>query len=423
MSKNHFNRVIGRFGVAALAINGLIGAGIFALPAAAADIAGLFSPWMFVLCSLLMATIIICFAQLSTGFDDNGGPVAYTEKAFGHQVAFQTTWLLYVGRLTALAANTNALLFYLSQFIPVISEPIYKQIVMIIILCLLGGVNIVSAVRAMRFIQAITLLKLISLLIFIVFGFSYLTNDIFFIEYVNDVKDFDGALLLLIYAYIGFEGAVVPAGETKNPKQKIAIALIGTLLATSVLYFFIQWTSISVLPELSATNTPMSDVAQVTMGEFGVLLMTLSAVFSISGNLTVVIFTASRMTQSLASLGQLPKWFAKTHEQHQSPINSTYFLVIVAGLLAITGSFVWLAIISSLARLIGFMISIGALIKLKKEYQEQGLWFLPFGSAIPLLSMLICLWLATQASINSWLMTLLFMVFGYALFQWNKRVK
>ena len=422
MSENQLTRVIGKLGVAALAINGLIGAGIFALPSAAADIAGQFSPWMFLLCSVLMATILLCFAQLSAGFDDNGGPVAYTEKAFGHQVSFQTTWLLYVGRVTALAANANALVFYLSQFMPILSTPLYKGIAIVFILLLLGGINIVSAVKAMRFINAITLIKIVPLLLFIAFGLPYLTSDIFNLSAFNDVKDIDGALLLLVYAYIGFEGAVVPAGETKNPKKQIAIALIGTLLATSVIYFFIQWVSISALGDLSNTKTPMSDVANITMGQAGLILMTLAAVFSISGNLTVVIFTASRMTQSLSKLGQLPKWFEKSHPVQNSPTNSTYFLVFLAGVLAVTGNFVWLAIISSLARLIGFMISIAALFKLKKQFEENGHWFLPFGSLIPVVSLGVCIWLSAQASQNSWLMTGLFVVLGFALFHWNKRV-
>lgn len=423
MKGNQMKRVIGRIGIAALAINGLIGAGIFALPSAAADIAGLFSPWMFVLCSLLMATILLCFAQLSAGFDESGGPVAYTEKAFGAQIAFQTTWLLYVGRLTALAANTNALVFYLGQVFPVINQSVFHEITILVVLCILAGVNIVSAVKAMKFINAITLIKLVPILIFIVVGVPYLSEEIFDFGHIEQVKDFDGALLLLIYAYIGFEGAVVPAGETKNPKQKIASALIATLLATSVLYFFIQWVSISVMPELTATKTPMSDVAYVTLGQLGVVLMTVSAIFSISGNLTVVVFTASRMTQSLADLGQLPQWFAQQHPAYKSPVNSTMFLVVVAGTLAVTGGFVWLAIISSLARLLGFAISILALLKLRKSYQENNAWFLPFGAVVPVTAIVICGWLSLQANSNSWLMTIVFIFFGFALFQWRKRVK
>ncbi|QOL24786.1 amino acid permease [Thalassotalea sp. LPB0316] len=423
MSENKFKRVIGRLGVAALAINGLIGAGIFALPSAAAGIAGLFSPWMFLLCSLLMATILLCFAQLSAGFDDNGGPVAYTERAFGHQLAFQTTWLLYIGRVTALAANANALVFYLSQFFVMFAEPLYKGIAIVFILCSLGGVNIFNAAKAMRIIHAITLIKLAPLLLFIGFGIPYLTAEIFDLATIEQVTDFDGALLLLIYAYIGFEGAVVPAGETKNPKQQIAKALIATLLATSVLYFFIQWVSVSAITELSASKTPMSDVAYITMGQAGLVIMTLAAIFSISGNLTVVIFTASRMTQSLAQLGQLPTWFAKSHDVENSPIHSTYFLVVLAGGLALTGSFVWLAIISSLARLIGFVISIAALIKLHDDFKQAGHWFLPAGKILPLVSLLVCGWLSIQASVTSWLMTGLFMLLGFALFHWNKRVQ
>ncbi|MFD2166518.1 APC family permease [Thalassotalea euphylliae] len=421
MSENNLSRAIGKLGIAALAINGLIGAGIFALPASAAALSGSWSPWAFIVCALLMSLVILSFAQLSRGFDETGGPVAYTQKAFGNHVAFQTTWLLYVGRLTALAANTNALLLYISFFLPEIKEGLWHAISSLFVLTLLLLINLRNVGQAMSVIQGITILKLLPLIAFILVGMSFWDNDIVFAFNSEDLGQFDVSLLLIVYAFIGFEGALVPAGESENPKKNIGYALITTLVVTAVMYFLIQSISLSVLPDLSDSTTPLADAATVMVGSVGAVIITIAAIVSIWGNLTTVVFTAPRMTYALAKEQNLPKWFGELSETHHVPQNAISFLVIVAAVLAVTGSFVWLAIISSLARLIGYFISIAALIKLRPEYVQQNVWFLPFGILVPCSALAVCLWLAFQASASVWMFTLLFAGVGSAMFIVTKR--
>ncbi|NMP31394.1 APC family permease [Thalassotalea sp. M1531] len=423
MSQSKLKRVIGKFGIAALAINGLIGAGIFALPAGAAAQTGNFSPWAFLICAVLMLLIVLCFAQLAMGFDHTGGPVAYAKRAFGDHIAFQTTWLLYIGRLTALAANTNAIVLYLSFFYDGFAQGFLHSFSIIFVLITLLWLNLRNAAQTMSIINIITAIKLLPLVLFVLLGFTYIDLDKVVAFNLDEVENLSGALLLLVYAYIGFEGAVIPAGESKEPKKMIAKALISTLLITAILYFCIQVVSISVLDNVAISSAPLADSAQVMVGSIGAAIIGIAAIVSISGNLSAIVFTAPRMTFALARQGNLPKWFASISEKTKTPQNSIIFLVVFAMILALTGSFIWLAIISSLARLIGYFITISALVKLKKELiQSQTQWILPLGLLIPLLALCVCLWLASAASWQSWLTTMAFCCCGSGLF-WLTRPK
>ncbi|MGD2130938.1 MAG: amino acid permease, partial [Lysobacterales bacterium] len=109
-------REISQLGFGAIALNGTIGAGIFALPAIAVDLAGWFSPWIYVLCGLLIMLIVLVFARVASYFEDTGGPVVYATRAFGPFVGFQAGWLLTLSRAAAFAANTHLLVTYAGWF-------------------------------------------------------------------------------------------------------------------------------------------------------------------------------------------------------------------------------------------------------------------------------------------------------------------
>lgn len=409
-------RTIDKLGIGVLAINGLIGAGIFALPAGAASLSGSLSPWLFLLCALLMLFVILSFAQLSTGFDQTGGPVLYAKQEFGEHASFQTTWLLYVGRLTALAANSNALVLYLGFLYPPLSEGPLRVICIVAILGFLTLINLYGVTRTMQILKTITLLKLIPLFLFVVLGLSYLEPKQLITFDVPEVFSVEASLLLIVYAFIGFEGALVPAGESKNPTKNIARALISTLAVTALLYFFIQHIALALVPNLSQSEAPLADAAEVFAGSSAGIIIMFAAVISIAGNLSTVIFTAPRMTYALAEQGALPSWFATLSSKSQVPKNAILFLVITAAILATTGTFIWLAIVSSLARLIGYFIAIAALVKIKATLVQEHKWMLPLGLLIPVLALCICAWLALQASALSWGMTLGFMSLGSMLY-------
>lgn len=421
--REQLRREISRSGLAALAINGLIGAGIFALPAAVIQQAGAFSPAVFAICGVLMLTVVLSFAQAASYFRGTGGPVLYAKTAFGSFVGFQTGWLLYIGRVTALAANSNALVDYGGLLWDGLAQGFGRALGILVCFVFFTTVNTVGVRRAMAATNLLTILKLLPLLLFIALGFSYIKPHEIVGATPLPLGSLAGTLLLVVYAFVGFEGAVVPAGESKNPRLDIPRALLLTLGFTWVLYVIIQTICVSVLPEGTATKTPVAEVARLIVGAPGAWIMTLAAFLSIAGNISSIMVTAPRMTYAMARDKTLPAWFGKVHQSHQTPATSIIFLGVVGLGLALTGTFVWLAIMSSLARLIGYGVCIAALPKLKKEFAAGATAFhLPGGLVIPAIALLLCVWLAAQADARSWGMTAAFMLAGTALYLGTRKI-
>jgi len=109
-------RGIRRWDLVAITINGIIGAGIFGLPSKVYGLISTYSLIAFVACALVVALIILCFAEVSSRFDETGGPYLYAREAFQPAVAFEIGWLIWLARITAFAANCNLLINYLSFF-------------------------------------------------------------------------------------------------------------------------------------------------------------------------------------------------------------------------------------------------------------------------------------------------------------------
>ena len=410
-------RQLSKSALAAIALNGLIGAGIFALPAVAANQLSFFSPWMFLLCALLMFPIIASFALLAKQFDQTGGPILYATQAFNPFIGFQTGWLLYVGRMTALAANGHAIALYLSLFFPQLADSSVAGPFVCLVILLLAGLNIIGVKNAMNSMLLITALKLLPILLLVGFGVTYIQVPELLTARAPELTEWPGALLLLIYAFIGFEGAVVPAGEAKSPKQDLPKALLMTLAFSAVLYFLIQAVVVSVLSAPFDTKMPLADAAQTISSDIGLTggaeLMLIAAAISIFGNLLALMLAAPRMTYAMAEQRQMPTWFSHLNERYKTPVNSIIFLSATAMVLALTGGFVWLAIFSSLARLIGYLICILALPKLHQKTKISSSWQVWLCSST---ASAACLWLITQANVKSWLFLLSFIFIGSLLY-------
>ncbi len=421
----NLKRDITRIGLTALVLNGVIGAGIFALPSSVAELTGALSPLMFVICGVLILPVVISFGQAASYFRNTGGPVLYAGTAFGPFVGFQAGWLLYLGRMTAFAANSNALVNYAGFFWTGVQDGVGRIVALAICFLALTTVNLMGVKKGISAINLLTVLKLVPLLLFIGFGFVYIAPEKFMALSGSGFDRFAESLLLVVYAYVGFEGAVIPAGECRNPRKDIPTALIKTILITGVLYVLIQTVCISVLPDLGQTKTPIADVAKVMFGSIGAQIMTLAAFFSIAGNLSAIVIAAPRMTYALAREHSLPAWFGKVHEKYKTPSTSILFLGGVGFILAVSGSFAWLAIMSSLARLLGYAITISALPRLKKMFGSDSDGFkVPGGHLVPAVALVVCVWLALQADLRTWGMTGGFVLFGsflYGVARWQSR--
>ncbi len=418
-------RGIGIFGSAFLVLNGMIGAGIFTTPTEVAVQAGAWSPWLFLAVGLLVITVVLTFAELSSYFRISGGPVLYATRAFGPLTGFSTGWIYYVSRVAAVAANSNAMTVYLAAMVPWFGSGPGRSVVILAVCAGLTLVNVVGVKDGVRTLAFFTFFKVIPLLIMILLGLQYVTPEVLFPQNMPTIDDLGGTTLLLIYAFIGFETVLITAGETAKPKETIPKALIFTMIVTGILYFLIVLTFVSVLAGDIDDKKTLVDVGQRLAGPVGAIAITLAAIFSIGGNLASTMLAVPRATFALADLRLLPRWFGQIHHKFSTPANSVVFMGTLAAALALSGTFKTLAIASSLTRMITYIVCIAALpvIKAKADHATIAKAFkIPGGYTIPLIAFVLCLWLASRSSAQSWQLVGMMFAVGLALY-WIEQLR
>lgn len=401
--KQALKRDIGFFGSAFLSFNGVVGAGIFALPAVLYTRFGDFSPWLFPLFGLLVLIVAVPFARVAGHHPSSGGPVIYAAP-FGPAVAFQAGWIYYVARATALAANANVLITYLSTLWPPLSDGLVRAATIVGVIAAITAVNVVGVKRAVRVLDALTLLKAAPLLFVAILGLVVAGGAIDAPAALPPLTELEAAALLVFYAFVGFENSVVPAGETANPKRTIPRALIVTIIATATLYFLVQLAFVAVMERGQGGDAPMVAFGIALMGPAGGLLLTAAAIFSLLGNISGGMTGTTRTTYAMARDGLLPAWFGGVSERYFTPVNSIMFMGGLIAVLALTGSFVWLAVVSTLARMIVYSISIASLPT--KEKATPLIWLMVVAAIA------VCAWAAYQSAWPAWRMLLVLVAIG-----------
>jgi amino acid transporter len=401
-----------------LIINLFVGAGIFGVPAEAARLTGVFSPLVFLLCGLLMAPVMLSFAEVASHFRNTGGPILYARTAFGPLVGFETGWALYVARVTAFAANINLLVSALGFFWSGANQGVGRLVLLFLVCGAFTAVTAVSTRGAVGSVGGFTVLKFLPLVGLVVLGITRLPESITTLRLgaTPAYSDIGAAALLLVYAYAGFESALIPAGEAKHPTRDMPRALLWALGTVTVLYVLVQTVAVIVVPNLAASERPLVDAAAALVGPVGALVMTGGVIVSIGGNIAAGLLAASRITYAMAIEGNLPAWFAAVHPRYHTPVRS---LLVFSGsvfLLSVWGSFAWLAGISSVTRLLVYVLSVGTIPFLRKRDSERERWRLPGGLAIPVLAVAVCGWLLVQVRAGAFLVTAGFLVAGLGLY-------
>ncbi len=296
----------------------------------------------------------------------------------------------------------------------------------VVAICLgLTIVNVIGVKGGVRTLSVFTFLKVIPLVLLVLAGMRSVTPGVLFPESIPTIDDLGGTTLLLIYAFVGFESVLVTAGETDKPRRTIPAALVRTVIVTATFYFLIMIVYMSVLPDAVTDGGTLTDVARKLAGPAGALAITLTAVFSIGGNLSGSMLSSPRLTLALAEHGLLPGWFGRIHPKFSSPANSVIFLGGLSIILALSGSFVFLAVASSLTRLITFGVCILALPVIRKRADQEmrdAAYRLKGGNTIPVLAMIVSVWMAAQSSLDSWLYVGGLLVFGLLLYWLEARL-
>jgi APA family basic amino acid/polyamine antiporter len=393
-------RAIGRWSLTALVVNSVIGSGVFGLPSTVAGILGKLSPWAVLLAGLGMAVIFGCFAEVSSQFNQAGGPYLYARTAFGRAMGIQMGWMLCLGQAAAPAANANLFVIYLGEFWPHATDPIPRAVILTILIGALALIN-VRGVRAGALVSNLsTAAKLVPL--FAVIGMGL------FVLHSHPAATSSGpvpgltanqwlkAILLLVFAYGGFETALAPMGEARNPRRDAPFALFAALIVCTVTYALIQWVVVGVLPDAAHSPRPLSDVARIASGSVGAALVAVGALISFYGYLSAKILGMPRVTYALAEQGDFPKAFAAIHPRFHTPYVSILVFSFLVWSFALSGEFKWNVTLSAVARLLYYAVCCAALPVLRRKQPGRAGFRLPAGNLLAGLAVLMCAALLTQ---------------------------
>jgi APA family basic amino acid/polyamine antiporter len=418
-------RDIGIFGAAFLALNSMIGAGIFALPGKIAVNAGLLSPWLFLVVGALFITVVLTFAELSSYYDETGGPVLYATTAFGPLAGFSTGWAIFLSRMTAFAANANVMATYLASLHDFFAGEIARGVIISVVTIGLTWANVMGVKDGLRTMAVLTFLKVTPLILMVLIGLQHVSGATLIPGGPLVVEELGSTTLLLIYAYVGFETLGVTAGETSQPRKTLPRAFVGSIVGTGLLYFLVVLVFVSLIPAENYGDATLVDVGRELAGPIGAIIITLAAVFSIGGNLASSILAAPRLVFSMAENRMLPAWFDHVHSRYATPDRSILLMGGMALALALTGSFVKLAVASSVVRLLGYIVCIASLPAIRRNADEvarQKAFRLKGGYTIPVIGLVICLWLLAQSSLESWIAVSILLAIGwvfYAIENWT----
>lgn len=402
MTEEKLVRGIGRWDLTAIAINTIIGTGIFILPARATGLIGDYSLAAIIMCAVIVAAIVLCFAEVSSRFDATGGMYLYAKEAFGPLVGFEVGWLYWVVRVATYAANCNAFLIYLGFFYPEANEGWLRITIILLVILPMTAINLIGVRESAILTNIFTIGKILPLLLFVGIGIFYIDPANFKFDVAPEYSSFSAAVLLLIYAYVGFEAAVIPAGESKDPKRDLPFALFVALGICTVLYILIQTVAIGTLPELASSKTPLADAAGTFMGSFGATFIAIGALVSILGNLNGGFLAASRLPYAMAENKELPQILAKTHERFRTPFVSIIVTSLVILVLTIYSSFFTAVTIATVTRLLVYATTCLSLpVFRRRDNAPKAVFHSRLGIAATVLSVLLIAWLLIDEKVRA----------------------
>ncbi len=406
-------RVIGVSGLALTMVNLTIGAGIFVLPAIVGIKMGAFGIFSYVLCAIMLATIMLCYAEVGSCTTTSGGSYAYVEAAFGDLAGFIVNWLFFFGWcVLADAALLNIIADSLSVIFPAFSNPWLRGSFFFIILSFIVWLNIRGVKQGVNFIKLVTIIKLLPLAGIIIFGFSHIKPANFHWEQVPPLQAFGSSALVLFFAFAGFESALSVSGEIKNPARTVPLGiLLGGLLILS-LYLLLQTVTQGVLgSQIAAVNdAPLAAIAEKIVGPVGGTILLLTAAFSCFTTVSGEVLSTPRVLFAGANDGLFPKFLGKVHPKYATPYWAIISFATLIFCLSISGGFKQLAVLASAAILLIYLSVILATIRLKVQGQDAGekKFKVPGGLIIPFIGIATIIWLLTSLSKWEILSTIIF---------------
>ena len=418
--ERHLLRVIGRWALTAAVINSVVGSGVFGLPAPLAGLVGAWSPVAVLAAGAAIFIIVICFAEVGSRFDRAGGPYLYVRHTFGPALGFQVGWLHIWTRLLSAAAVLNVLASYLTTLVPWTGTPAGRAIAITAAIVLVTTVNLTGVRQAAWMVNAFTIAKLVPLIALVAIGAFHVDADVLATQHVDDVR-WTEAILLLLFAFGGFESGVVAGGESKDPARDTGFALLVAMTAVTLLYCLVQLTVVGVLPRASEQAAPVSAALGQLMGPPGITLGSVAVVLSVYGWLTGFALMSPRILFAMAEHGDLPRVLGWLHPRTRVPVVAIAINASIALILGLIGDFGQLATFAAIARLGIYAATCAALIALRESPGPSATFRAPAGPALAAAGIVFCGWLLTTRSIaEAWFLPVI-VVAGLALWTATRR--
>jgi APA family basic amino acid/polyamine antiporter len=375
-------RTIGRWSLTALMMNSIIGSGIFGLPSVLAAKLGGLSPLSCLGAGAGILVIAACIAEVSSRYDETGGLYLYARDAFGRFPGLLVAWLTWLTRIAAPAAAANLFCTYFVQFFPSLQSRLGTLLILAALIGQLTFFNYIGVETGKYVSNAFTAVKVGFLFFFVISGLlAILLHPEIRVPFsvpALSVKSWFEAILLLVYAYGGFEGALFVGGETTNPKRDTPIALLLALAIVCVIYTGVQFVTITTLPDAALSTRPLADAAQRFLGSIGATAIALAALVSAYGYLSANLLHAPRITFALAERGDFPKFLAAVHPRFHTPHVSVLLYAIMLFAFSALGTFQWNAVLSAVSRLAVYGAMALAVPILRRRKDGKAQFQLPF---------------------------------------------
>jgi amino acid transporter len=395
-------RALGRWDLTAIGVNQVIGSAVFALPAALAANTGTWSPWLVAATGGASLLIALSFAEVGSRFEGTGGPYLYAQAAFGRFVAFEVGWLLWFTRAASWASVINVLVASLGFYWPSITSGPPRATAITLIIAVIAAINVRGIRQSSAVLNALTIGKLTPLVIFILAGLPAIDPARLTGSPAPTSTQLSTTALLLIFAFGGYEVVPVPAGEARDPRRAVPFALVMTILIAAAIMTLSQVVALGTLPTLATSTTPLADAAVLFLGGTGAAIITFGAICSTSGNNMGQALSGSRNLYALAEQGDLPQFFGRVHPRYRTPANAVLVTSGVSLVLALSGTFAVMAAASAITRLIVYVATCAATLRLRRPRYagivQPATFVVPLGPLIPSTAIVIALAIVAGAT-------------------------
>jgi len=362
-------RVVGPVGATLMSINGMIGAGIFALPALLYAEVGNFAPWMFLIFGLLFSCSILISARLSIMFQSSGGPQLWSQAAFGPFVGFQVGWIMVIAMGAGRAATFYVLVSYLAVIFPMFDEVSARATALAFILAALTAISLSGMKNSIGGLAVGTFIKLSPIVALC--GLAFVSGGIATTFALPRFGAFESVALLVYFAFSGANSSAYAAGELKNPRRDLPLTMLGSLGIIILFYMAVQWAYIAAgAPQGVGNTTPLAVAAEAVMGDYGALLLSIAAIFSIATNALSYSIVGPRVIFGMAERGLLPARLAHVSRRFGTPDHAILLFSVIVALMLASGAFAFLATMTSLGSQLVVLSYVGAFAVLMRRTLE-----------------------------------------------------